>query len=76
MPATMKALGIDRLTIDERIGLMDEIWESITSEAEQLPINESLRTEIASRLEDHRANPDDVVPWEVIKAEAEARFSR
>jgi len=27
------------------------------------------------RLEDHEANPNDVVPWEQIKAEALARFS-
>jgi putative addiction module component (TIGR02574 family) len=32
--------------------------------------------ELERRLADHMTNPDDVVAWEQVKAEALARFSR
>ena len=34
------------------------------------------RADLDVRIADHRANPNDVVPWSEVKAEAEARFRR
>jgi putative addiction module component (TIGR02574 family) len=31
----MKELGIDRLSLEERISLVREIWDSVASEAER-----------------------------------------
>jgi putative addiction module component (TIGR02574 family) len=76
MPMTMKDLGIDRLSIDDRVALAHEIWDSVAAEVEQAPLTEAKRRELERRLADHEANPDDVVPWEQIKAEALARFAR
>jgi putative addiction module component (TIGR02574 family) len=39
-------------------------------------LTEAQRQELQRRIEDHEANPDDVVPWEQVKAEALARFRR
>ena len=33
MASNMKDLGIDRLSLDERLDLMHEIWESVSEEA-------------------------------------------
>lgn len=76
MAASMKDLGIDRLSVDERLGLLCEIWDSIAHERANIPLSESHQAELQRRLAEHEANPEDVVPWETIKAEALARFQR
>ncbi len=74
MPATLQELGIDQLSVDERIELVQAIWDSIASEAPPSFISDALRKELDARLSAHAADPTDVVPWEQIKSEALARF--
>ena len=73
MSANLKAFGIERLSVDEKISLVEEIWDSI---AEDTPLTEAQYVELDRRLQDHRANPDDVVPWEVVKASISARLKK
>ena len=76
MPPTLVALGIDRLSVEDRIALISAIWDSIAIQPHPPLLTEAQRQELQRRLDDHEANPDDVVPWEQIKAEALARFRR
>jgi putative addiction module component (TIGR02574 family) len=62
--------------VDDRVVLAHEIWDSVAADVERAPLTEPQRRELERRLADHQANPDDVVPWEQIKAEALARFGR
>lgn len=71
MSASLKALGIEKLSVEERIALVEELWDSI---AEATPLTEAQRAELDRRLEDHKHDPDGVVPWEVIKASITARL--
>lgn len=68
----MKSLGIDRLSVEDRRRLLDELSESLA----EAPLSEAQGRELARRLAAHEADPGDVVPWEVVKAEARARFRR
>lgn len=70
----MKDLGIDRLSVDERIELVQEIWDSVAAEPEAMPLTESQKQEIDRRLAAHREDPDAVVPWDTVKARARARL--
>ena len=76
MAATLQALGIDRMSVEDRIALATEIWDSIAAEPCPPLLTEPQRLELDRRLADHAANPNDVVPWEQIKAEALARFEQ
>ena len=76
MSTTMKSLGIDRLPVNDRLDLIEEIWDSITAEVDAFPLTPAQEAEIGRRLDEHDADPDDVIPWETIKSEAEARFAR
>lgn len=76
MTPTLQALGIDRLSVEDRIALATAIWESIAAEPHPPLLTEAQRLELKRRLADHAANPDDVVPWEQIKSEALARFKQ
>ena len=76
MSSTLHSLGIDRLSVAERFALLQEIWDSIAAEVEQLPLTEAQRQEIDRRLADHRSNPRVAIPWEHVEAEALARLRR
>ncbi len=52
-----------------------ETWDNITSRCDALPLTPAQETEIARRLDEHDADPDDVIPWETIKAEADKRLN-
>ncbi len=75
MPVTLTELGIDRLTVAERLTLVGQIWDSVASTGRELP-TAAQADELERRAADDDANPDDVVPWEQVKADALARFGR
>jgi putative addiction module component (TIGR02574 family) len=74
MSPTLEDLGIDRLSAAERIVLAQEILDSVIVEQTPAGLSEAKRKELERRLAEHEANPNDVVPWEQIEAEALARF--
>ena len=75
MAVTLEELGIHRLSVAERLALVSRIWDSLAEPVEELPTAVQA-DELDRRAEDDDANPDDVVPWEQVKAEALARFSK
>jgi hypothetical protein len=45
MATTMKDLGIDRLCVEDRLALVQEIWDSIAAEPDQIPLTDAQRSE-------------------------------
>jgi putative addiction module component (TIGR02574 family) len=74
--SSLHNLGIDRLSVSERLALIGEIWDSIAAEVEQAPLTEAQRLEVDRRLAAHRAHPQVAVPWEQVEAEALARLRK
>ena len=74
MGALLKSLGIDRLSVEERLTLVEDLWDSIAEEGAATSLTDAQRAELDRRLADHKANPDDVVPWEDVKASITARL--
>lgn len=61
---------IRTLSIDDRIRLVQAIWDTISTEPEQLELTEAQQLELSRRLEDHEADPQAVVSWQDVKAQA------
>ena len=76
MGALLKSLGIDRLTVEERLALVEDLWDSIAEESAVTSLTEAQRTELDRRLAEYAANPNDVIPWEDIKASITSRLLR
>ena len=76
MAVSLKSLGIDRLSVEERLALVEELWDSIAESSGDLPLTDAQQAELDRRLVEHEANPDDVVPWEDIKAWIDPRLKR
>ena len=69
-------LGIDRLSIDERIQVAEAIWNSFIRDVEAAPISDWQRAELERRLADSVANPDAVRPWGDVEVDALTRIKR
>ncbi len=76
MTAILERLGIDRMTVIERIALAQAILDSVAAEQPRPPLSEAKRRELDHRVADQVANPGDGVPWEEVEAAALARFAR
>jgi putative addiction module component (TIGR02574 family) len=76
MGVSVKSLGIDRLGVDERLALVEEIWASICDDTKTFPLTEEQRAELDRRVADDDAFPDDLVPWDEVKAAIRARLAR
>jgi putative addiction module component (TIGR02574 family) len=76
MSPTLQSLGIDQLSVPERLRLVQEIWDSIAAEVERAPLTDAQRAEVDRRLAAHRANPEAAIPWEQVEAAALARLRR
>ena len=76
MAVSLKSLGIERLGIEERLALVEELWDSIAADSSAVPLTEAQRTELDRRIAEHQANPDDVVPWEEVKASINERLKK
>jgi len=76
MTAILERLGIDRMTVIERIALAQEILDSVAAEQPRGPLSEAKRQELDRRIADETANPEDGAPWEEVEAAALARFIR
>jgi putative addiction module component (TIGR02574 family) len=49
MPVSLESLGIDRMSLEDRLALVQAIWDSIAA-AEPPPVSEPLRAELAAAL--------------------------
>lgn len=76
MNASIKSLGIDRLPVEERLVLVEETWDSIAADSAAVPLTNAQRAELQKRIEEDDANPDDVTPWEQVKASTLARLCK
>jgi len=69
-------LGIERIGIEKRLRLVEELWDSIAADSSAVPLTEAQRTELDRRIAEHEANPDDVVPWEEVKTSITERLKK
>lgn len=72
--SSFKALGIDQLSRDERLALVQEIWDSIATDSTDHLLQHSQRQELRSRIAEDDATPDDVIPWDDVKARTKHRL--
>ena len=58
MSVNLTDLGIDRLSIEDRLALAQQIWDSVAADLEAQPLTPELRAELERRV----AAADAVLP--------------
>lgn len=67
MSVTMKSLGIDLLTVSERMLLLEEIWDSLAATPENVPLTDAQKVELDRRLAVCEADPDMGSSWQDVR---------
>ena len=65
MGVSLESLGIHRLSVEERLKLVEAIWNSIAEE--RTPLDRNLLSKLNRRWEECLTNLDDSLPWEEVK---------
>lgn len=73
MAPTMRSLGIDRLSPEQRIALALEIWGSLGEDRPQGGLTAEQRAELARRDAELDANPGIALTWEEIRSSVERK---
>jgi putative addiction module component (TIGR02574 family) len=56
------------LSIEERINLVQDIWDSIAADRACADLTDIQKQELDRCITDYDANPDNVLTWEEVKA--------
>lgn len=73
MAPTMRDLGIDRLSPEQRIALALEIWESLGDARPRARLTAEQRLELVRRDAELDANPGIALTWEQIRVSVETK---
>ena len=69
MPTPAAAAEYMKLSVSERIQLVEDIWDSIAAEASAtVELSQAQRAELHRRAAAHRADPSTSVPWEQVRS--------
>lgn len=56
-----------KLSLSERLRLVEEIWDSIAASPETLPVTDAQRRELDRRLAEYRSNPTAGRTWQEVR---------
>ena len=61
-----RGLDITSLTPEERLDLLEELWDSLGATPEVIPLTEAQRTELDRRLDDLEREGPVGIPWDEV----------
>lgn len=59
---------VDKLTLSEKLALVEDIWDSIAADNAQLPLPEWQKRELDRRYKEYLENPTELYDWEEVHA--------
>lgn len=69
----MGTIDITGLSVEERLRLLDEIWESLSETPEAFPLTAAQAEELNRRVEDMNRDGSPGTPWEDVVKEIRGR---
>lgn len=67
------ALNIDDLTPEERLRLIEELWDSLTEKPGTVPLTNAQREELDRRLDDLERSGPKGIPWDEVLQQIRSR---
>ncbi len=64
----ISATDLLNLPVEERLRLVEDLWDSIAEVPEAIELTETQRGELDERLERYRLDPQAGSPWQDVKA--------
>jgi putative addiction module component (TIGR02574 family) len=69
----MQQYGIDKLSDEEKLGLVEEIWESMEEPVKGIPLTETQKQELDRRVAHYEAHPESALTWDELKQRVRAK---
>jgi putative addiction module component (TIGR02574 family) len=73
MPTDLATLGLDKLSVQERLDLIETLWDSLPDQFDASTIPDWHIAELMKRRADANANPGVGKPWREVLDRLEAR---
>lgn len=67
------ALNISDLSPEERLRLIEELWDSLTEKPETVPLTNQQREELDRRLDDIEQSGPVGIPWDEVLQQIRSR---
>lgn len=67
---------IRALSLEERIRLVQAVWDDIAAEQPTIELSDSFKAELNRRIAADEVDPTRAVSWEDVQAQAERRLPR
>jgi putative addiction module component (TIGR02574 family) len=61
------AIEIEKLSPEDRLRLIEELWESLRRQPETVPLTEAQRKELDRRLDELDRGEAETIPWDEVK---------
>lgn len=71
--AALRREDIEKLPVEERLRIIDQLWESIREDPENLPLTEPQRMELDRSLKAYESDPGKVKDLEEVLANLRLR---
>ena len=71
--SAITTLGLGGLSPEERMSLIEELWESLSASDEQVPVTDAQKADLDKRLAAFRADPKAGASWDEVKARLKSR---
>lgn len=71
--STLAKSDVMRLSVPERIQLVEDIWDSIVEIPETVPLTSDQKAELDRRLDAYHRNPDEGSPWGMVRERIRGR---
>ncbi len=56
-----------RLSVEERIKLAEDLWDSVVANPDALPLSDAQKDEVERRLAEHLQDPGSAIPWSEVR---------
>jgi putative addiction module component (TIGR02574 family) len=66
-------LNVAEMTKDERLNLLEELWESLEASSAELSLTEAQRRELDRRVEEMDRDANLGIPWEEVMSRIRKR---
>ncbi len=76
MSPTLQQLGLDALSLADRLVVAEALWDSVHEAQASEPIHPAVRAELERRAALSDADPSRGTAWEAVRAAARARWAK
>lgn len=63
---TISQHDIEMLTVEERLDLIERVWDSLTVTQDEIPLTDAQRAELDRRLDELEEKGPIGIPWEQV----------